>query len=111
MTRVYFIPILFLMTWTVFFLAIKPTWQPSAPRSISISPTVTFSPSSSMCTDTEGWYSVEGYDCVWYEVMDDPGCPQYGSQTAHWSATAKGSAKDNCCYCKNDVVSTLVSEC
>jgi len=64
-----------------------------------------------MCTDTEGWYSVEGYDCVWYEVMDDPGCPQYGSQTAHWSATAKGSAKDNCCYCKNDVVSTLVSEC
>jgi hypothetical protein len=64
----------------------------------------------SMCNDTSGWYNFEGYDCSWYEVFDDPGCPKYGNQTADNSSTAKGSAKDNCCYCQNAVVSTLVSK-
>jgi hypothetical protein len=73
--------------------------------------TALLSSTSSMCTnDTEGWYDWGGYDCSWYKVMDVPGCPQWGNfQTAHNSSTAEGTANDNCCYCKNDVVSTVVS--
>jgi hypothetical protein len=82
--------------------------QPSAPPSISTSPTVSLSPSSSKCTeDTPGWYDEEGYDCVWYEVMDDPGCPRYGNLYSEYTSRV---AKDNCCYCQNIVVSTIVSE-
>jgi hypothetical protein len=56
------------------------------------------------CTDTPGWYDWSGYDCSWYKVRDDPGCPQYGSQTASAYSTAQRSANDNCCYCKNEAV-------
>ena len=68
--------------------------------------------SSSICTeDTQGWYDLRGYDCVWYEVMDGPGCPNYGDQTSHESSTVKGSAINHCCHCKNIVVdNTVVSE-
>jgi hypothetical protein len=70
--------------------------------------TVPLSRASTICTDTEGWYDLQGYDCSWYEVMDDPGCPQYGDLYSEYTST--GVAKDNCCYCKNDVVNTVVSE-
>eukprot|EP00984_Skeletonema_dohrnii_P034745 scaffold33665_cov197-Skeletonema_dohrnii-CCMP3373.AAC.1 len=68
-----------------------------------------------ICTeDTEGWYDERGDDCSWYEAMDVPGCPHLGN---HWgnyqetvphahSSTVEGTANDNCCYCKNGVVST-----
>eukprot|EP00985_Skeletonema_marinoi_P021635 scaffold13377_cov117-Skeletonema_marinoi.AAC.6 len=66
--------------------------------------------SSSICTeDTEGWFDQHGYDCVWYEVMDGPGCPKYGDQIARESSTVKGTAYDHCCYCKNAVVASNVS--
>ena len=61
-------------------------------------------------TDTPDWYDYYGYDCSWYEVMDDPGCPKYGNETAHDNSTAQGSAKDNCYYCQHDVDSNVVSE-
>ncbi|KAK1733561.1 leucine-rich repeat protein [Skeletonema marinoi] len=66
--------------------------------------------SSSICTeDTQGWYDQRGFDCVWYEVMDGPGCPKYGDQIAQESSTVKGTAYDHCCYCKNAVVASNVS--
>ena len=40
--------------------------------------------------------------------MDDPGCPNYGSNTAHSGSPVQGTASDICCYCKNAVVSTPV---
>jgi len=58
-------------------------------------------------TDTPDWYDYIGYDCSWYEVMDDPGCPKYGNRTAHDSSTAQGSAKDNCYYCQHNVDSNV----
>eukprot|EP00984_Skeletonema_dohrnii_P014363 scaffold6018_cov94-Skeletonema_dohrnii-CCMP3373.AAC.3 len=83
--------------------------NPSAAPSISNSPTKSANPSTStapsMCTDTEVWYDDEGYDCVWYEVMDDPGCPQYGDLYKEKNPP-KGLANENCCYCKNAIVST-----
>eukprot|EP00985_Skeletonema_marinoi_P001301 scaffold517_cov140-Skeletonema_marinoi.AAC.14 len=64
--------------------------------------------SSSICTeDTQGWYDQRGYDCVWYEVMDGPGCPDYGDQTAHKSSTVKGSAISHCCFCQIDVANNV----
>jgi hypothetical protein len=99
---------LLLITLDCVCFAVKPTWQPSAPPSISISPTHSLSPSSSICTDTEGLYNLQGYDCSWYEAADVPGCPQYGDLYSEYTST--GVAKDNCCYCKNDVVNTVVSE-
>jgi hypothetical protein len=69
-----------------------------------------FSPILFVCTDTQGWYDKEGYDCSWYELVDNPGCPQYGSQTASSFSTAEGSANDNCCYCQNAAANNVVSE-
>ena len=67
--------------------------------------------SSSICTeDTEGWFDQRGYDCVWYEVVDGPGCPNYGHQTAHNNSTVKGSAINHCCFCQIDVANDVVSE-
>jgi hypothetical protein len=66
------------------------------------------SPTSSICTDMPGWYDARGYDCSWYEVMDVPGCPQYGD--LYVGENIFGVANDNCCYCQNVVVSTLVSQ-
>ena len=66
------------------------------------------SPTTS-CTDIEGWYNEAGFDCSWYEAVDLPGCPQYGTQTAHGKSLVKGTASDNCCYCMDAVVSTPVS--
>ena len=60
------------------------------------------------CTDTEGWYNEAGFDCSWYQAVDLPGCPQYGTQAAQKSLV-KGTASDNCCYCMDAVVSTPVS--
>eukprot|EP00984_Skeletonema_dohrnii_P033039 scaffold28411_cov83-Skeletonema_dohrnii-CCMP3373.AAC.1 len=63
---------------------------------------------SSICTeDTEGWFDQNGYDCVWYKVMDGPGCPNYGNQTAHKSSIVEGSANQNCCYCQIDVTNNV----
>ena len=67
--------------------------------------------SHSICTeDTEGWFNQEGWDCVLYEIIDDPGCPNYGHQTAHTNSAVKGSAIDNCCFCQIDVANNAVSE-
>eukprot|EP00984_Skeletonema_dohrnii_P033037 scaffold28410_cov172-Skeletonema_dohrnii-CCMP3373.AAC.1 len=63
---------------------------------------------SSICNeDTEGWFDQDGYDCVWYKVMDGPGCPNYGNQTAHNSSIAEGTANQNCCYCQIDVTNDV----
>ncbi|KAL7492378.1 hypothetical protein ACHAWT_003902, partial [Skeletonema menzelii] len=75
---------------------------PSPPPSISISPSLSVSPTSSLCTDTEGWYDYKGYNCGWYEVMDNPGCPRYGNDDDDYY----GTANDHCCHCKSAIVST-----
>ncbi|KAL7425653.1 hypothetical protein ACHAXM_000107, partial [Skeletonema potamos] len=87
---------------------------PTASPTITSSPTKSATPSSSsapsMCNDTPGWYNYLGYDCVWYEVLDDPGCPKYGNLSADEldiATMSEGSAKDNCCYCQNDVDSNV----
>eukprot|EP00984_Skeletonema_dohrnii_P024486 scaffold13607_cov117-Skeletonema_dohrnii-CCMP3373.AAC.10 len=84
--------------------------NPSTAPSISNSPTKSAYPSTapstapSMCTDRD-WYDYQGNDCVWYEVMDDPGCPEYGDLYKERNPP-KGLANENCCYCKNSIVST-----
>ena len=65
--------------------------------------------SPTLCTDTEGWYNEQGFDCSVYEVVDSPGCPRYGSQAARKGSLVQGTASENCCYCMNAVVSTPVS--
>jgi hypothetical protein len=95
---------------------LSPTISPTITNSPTKSATPSSAPSSapSICTDTPGWYDFNGYDCSWYEAMDDPGCPQYGDLRSEvtWlpCVTSTGVANDNCCYCQNAVVSTLVSE-
>jgi hypothetical protein len=86
-----------------------PSSSPTSSSSPTISATPSSSPSSapSMCTDTEGWFDEAGWDCSWYEAIDDPGCPQYGSQTASSDSIAEGPANDNCCYCQNAVLNTV----
>eukprot|EP00956_Cyclotella_meneghiniana_P010120 scaffold13973_cov43-Cyclotella_meneghiniana.AAC.3 len=69
-------------------------------------PSSSSSSSSTTCQDTPCWYDGEGYDCRWYEVMDDPGCPRYGDR----GPGDMGTAHDNCCYCKNVTDDTFVSE-
>eukprot|EP00986_Skeletonema_menzelii_P012483 scaffold6896_cov82-Skeletonema_menzelii.AAC.1 len=71
----------------------------------------TFFPTT--CTDAEGWFGYEGYNCGWYEVMDDPGCPRYGhileegAYYADWYYEGyQGTANDHCCHCKSAIVST-----
>eukprot|EP00984_Skeletonema_dohrnii_P021326 scaffold10629_cov77-Skeletonema_dohrnii-CCMP3373.AAC.3 len=79
--------------------------RPSNSPTKSANPSTAPSTAPSMCTDTEGWHDFSGYDCVLYEVVDVPGCPQYGDLYEKENPR-KGLANDNCCYCKNAIVST-----
>eukprot|EP00956_Cyclotella_meneghiniana_P002688 scaffold3165_cov62-Cyclotella_meneghiniana.AAC.10 len=81
----------------------------------TVSPTLSGAPSSSSapttCQDTPGWHDSTGYDCPWYEVMDDPGCPRYGDGNHTYGFDSVwGEANDNCCHCKNAIVHIVVSE-
>eukprot|EP00956_Cyclotella_meneghiniana_P014863 scaffold22454_cov58-Cyclotella_meneghiniana.AAC.5 len=115
----------------------NPTVSPTisgAPSSSSptVSPTISEAPSSSSapttCKDTPGWYDYWGWDCSWYEVMDDPGCPKYGdgnhldyddddfdyyvddnSVDDDDYDVEMGVANDNCCHCKNAITHSVVS--
>jgi hypothetical protein len=91
---------------------LPPTTSPKPSSSPTKSATPSSFPSSapSMCTDKPGWNDYRGYDCSWYEVVDDPGCPKHGNMLAGDFSTAQGSAKDHCCYCQNAVDSNFVSE-
>ena len=61
---------------------------------ISEAPSSSSAPTT--CQDTPGWYdNIMGYDCSWYEVMDDPGCPKVGND----HGGDMGVPNDNCCYC------------
>ena len=76
---------------------------PSNPPSNSASPSSSSSPSSAptLCEDTPGWYDFNGYDCSWYELMDDPGCQKYGYKFANYTdiyGDHEGVANDNCCH-------------
>jgi len=59
------------------------------------SPTVTPAPTP-LCSDTPGWTDSVGDGCGWYQVNDDPGCPNHGS----YYEGSMGVANDNCCYCE-----------
>jgi len=60
---------------------LPPTTSPKPSSSPTKSATPSSFPSSapSMCTDKPGWNDYRGYDCSWYEVVDDPGCPKHGN--------------------------------
>ena len=88
---------------------------PSDPPSNSASPSSSSSPSSAptLCEDTPGWYDFNGYDCSWYELMDDPGCQKYGYKFANYTdmyGDHKGVGNDNCCLWKNTLAYIVVSE-
>ncbi len=68
-----------------------------------------------------------GFDCSWYEVMDDPGCPKYGGlvhgdllEAVYYDYpfddgegdenSIVETANDHCCHCKNAMISTPVSK-
>lgn len=69
------------------------------------------SSASTTCENTLRWYDFEGYDCPWYEVMDEPGCPKFGDRGGPGDLEV-AKAKDNCCHCKNTTATddTFVSE-
>ena len=75
--------------------------KPSGNPSVSSNPTDSFKPST---CDTPGWVDSYGDGCDWYELVDLPGCPYYGSSYEG----EMGVADDNCCYCAGTGVSWLV---
>ena len=51
---------------------------------------------SSSCTDTPNWVDTTGDSCSFYETMDTPGCPLFGTEYAG----TMGTANENCCHCQ-----------
>eukprot|EP00956_Cyclotella_meneghiniana_P002690 scaffold3165_cov62-Cyclotella_meneghiniana.AAC.12 len=92
----------------------SPTVSPTLSGAPSIAPTS----APTTCQDTPGWHDRYGYDCLWYEVMDDPGCPKYGDGNHknydgyydyYYFDHEMGVAKDNCCHCKNTIAHVVPS--
>ncbi len=50
---------------------------------------------SRLCSDNNTWVDEKHNTCSWYEVEDDPGCPNYG----HRSSSDNITAIEACCYC------------
>jgi hypothetical protein len=78
-------------------------WEGVWPTS---SPTVSHAPTSSaepsICIgNTVDWVDIAGDGCDWYEAVDLPGCPNFGSSYEG----DMGVANDNCCYCAGTGVS------
>ena len=48
-----------------------------------------------LCTDEPGWRDRFGYGCDWFEVYDEPGCPEYGHISDIWGTPAWNA----CCFC------------
>ena len=52
------------------------------------------------CVDLPGWVDSYGDDCTWYEMNDDPGCPNYVNQAAEWANPITGITHlEACCHC------------
>lgn len=76
----------------------------------TISPAPTTSSPTPECMNTPEWIDYNGFRCDYYEVVDMPGCPYFGTNDGYDVNTGEpvaggSTANDNCCYCKTTAVS------
>lgn len=70
-------------------------WNENRP---SISPSISHSPIFSLsCRDFEHWSSPGGFKCSWWELYDEPGCPNYGME--YPSEDTNIYPNQACCFC------------
>ena len=53
------------------------------------------------CQNLAGWYDSYGDDCTWYEMNDNPGCPDWVHKAEEWANPVTGITHlEACCHCK-----------